>query len=193
MGKENIQTQIEIAKQDLFNEKLRLEKENQKKKYTDEEYRRSLVIERQQKEERKLEVTRKIFAGTNIVETLEEIQKEHILNNNIIVEASKKNFWGSDKRCQEERLIPMDIGSNLNSIKAVFDNGSYGPGGDDREYDPSYKIMTITKKDNNFEFSFKNIRSFNSSKDFEISSANPTEIVKSILKVVALKQTGELR
>ena len=156
-----------------FDPKILREISSERINYLVQERKRLEIIQRQKDEEKRIEDTKKNFAGTNIIETLEEIRDKKILIDaqRKIVIPKKGFFRGSYILHEETEIHPMVIFYDFDSVTARFDNS---------------KSITITKKDSEIKLIYDD----NNVEEniFETSSANPAEIVKNISKIVEMNK-----
>jgi hypothetical protein len=191
MGKENFYRQIEIEKQKIINEKNAAEKKLQEAA-RQEEINRQREIDRKKQELIEVEkATRTNFAGTDIIETLEEIRDKNILtykkNNKSVNSGPVRYIFGmAAGGCKYETktvIEPMKICFDVNSVTAKF-NYWIDTSDEYRDFSGSSQIQII-KKENVFEIKY----GIGSSESLDITSTEPVDIINGIAKVVALNQS----
>lgn len=200
MGKEDFYRQIEIAKQKIANEKLQAERKVAENIRQAKVIRKNEEIIEKNKEIRIMIETKNFFAGTNIIETLEEIRDEHLLIANR-ARSFRKSFFTGERIFDGYEDKPMIITYHVGSVTASFDvhsvRCSSGTNeGDGSYWDESYcRSIIITKtsnqKNNLFKLKYDDDNTEQWSKGFEISSTNSNDIINGIAKIVALEQTRE--
>ena len=118
-----------------LNPKILREISSERVEYLVQERKRLEIIQKQKDEEKRIEDTKRNFAGTNIVETLEEIRDKKILidTQKKIIVPQKGFFRGSYTLHEKMEIHPMVISYNLDSVTARFDNS---------------KSITISQKNN---------------------------------------------
>lgn len=194
--KEDFSKQVEAAKQQLKNEKTQEELQTRQKTLAAEAAKKEEDANNQRLEQQKIEETRRNFAGTNIVETLEYIQKNQIL----VLDKKYKNTDVRDKdflgfifgTTHTERRpdvnIPIQISYAINSITAVFD---YISGNSNDDEPSTYKQIYVIKNGQQIHLSYSDVYHFPDTRpnhSFTINSENPNDIIVGIAKVVALNQ-----
>ncbi len=190
MNKESFKKQIEDAKQQILDEKLRAERKAAEDKNRVEQEKKRKEIERQKEEEATKQDVIKKFAGTNIIETLEEIRDEKILiyYKHISYKRTEvKSFFGRRTGYFNKEEIaevePMKILFDKNTVIAEFDYW-YDDGGENRQSESGCHCIRITK--NNETFGLK----YNYGNDFDVSSNNPSDIIGGVAKIIAARQLG---
>jgi len=191
MSKEDFLKQLEIARQQVLNEKSQEELQTRQAIQLAEATRLEQITNEQKLMAQKIEDTRKNFAGTNIIETLEYIRDNQILvldSRNERIEKRDRDFLGFIiGNTHYENGPPINTAAEIvyevDSVTLLFDKM---PGDGEYQIPTSYKKISIKKSDNIITLEYKNNCRGNG--DFNLSSHQSSEIIKEIARVVALKQ-----
>ena len=156
-----------------LNPKILREISSERVEYLVQERKRLEIIQKQKDEEKRIEDTKRNFAGTNIVETLEEIRDKKILidTQKKIIVPQKGFFRGSYTLHEKMEIHPMVISYNLDSVTARFDNS---------------KSITISQKNNELKLTYDD--NGDEENIFETSSVSPAEIIGDIAKIVEMNK-----
>lgn len=184
MSKTNIETLIETEKRQILAQKelKDLEVRQQKQFQIDEQKR--LEEAKKQAEIKRIEDTRKNFAGTNIIDALEQIQNNKILT------------WENTSHKEPIKIFGFETGSfniisNIEPMKISFDvssvTASYNVLIGDYCHDIPDTFDSITIKKSTNAFTLKS-GAYDERLNFSISSPDPQDIIRGIARVVALNQ-----
>jgi len=190
MRKESFRAQVEEAKQQIIDEGLRVEK----KVAGDKNRSKQEEINKKMEEQRAAEAIKqeviKNFAGTNIIETLEEIRDEGILTYDTYRKENRDDIYNlfglgaGHHKTEKITTEPMNILFDTNTVIAEFDY-RFDNGGEYSGFSSGPSRIKITKSNNIFSLQYNSC-------GLNISSENPSDIINGVARIIAAKQLKEI-